>query len=130
MIKLQDTYSTTNEDTQFEFWPANNDPDAGRFDRCSFKIKARGGNSNTFLTVQNMMLEADSNFEEGDKWYLNFRGHYGQGEFKDFNNLYDTILAGQGFPIVSMERANLYSNIMSHPVTSNSDDTRVYSVEE
>ena len=77
MITLTDTYSTTNENTQFEFIPSQNDQDHGRFDRCSFKLKARDGGSKTFFTVEDHILIADSKERKGDKWYINFRGHFG-----------------------------------------------------
>ena len=77
VITLTDTYSTINEDTQFEFIPSQNDEDHGRFDRCSFKLKARDGGSEPFITIENHILIAESKKDEGDKWYINFRGHFG-----------------------------------------------------
>jgi hypothetical protein len=119
----------TDKRFQYEFHTTNNDQDGGRFDRCSFLLKARDGSSDTFFAVSSGLdVEADADKEEGDKWYVNFRGHFGYSEFTDGNSIYSGLSNINGAPIVSFERANDSQNIMSFPFDSNAND-QVYSAE-
>ena len=97
-----------------------------RFDRCSFKISSTIF-EDAFLAVKSDgEIEGDNSEENGDVWYINFRGYFGYLEFEDFNNIYQGAVY-PGAPIVSFERANVYSNIMSNP-SANSNTDRVSSV--